>query len=138
VASGRLAMLLTRISQPPPLLPTPEDIFSSALTTIFTDDTVNSHGTPGSYVTYRSPRFGDLKLSIPAHPDEEDGRKLFAHYLWNAAVLATDGIESASRGVDEVGDLETGKPTELEEKVTWDQRYWDLRGRSILELGAGM
>lgn len=130
-------MLLTRISQPAPSSPTAEDIFSSALTTIFTDDTVNSHGTPGSYVTYRSPRFGDLTLCIPAHPDEEDGRKLFAHYLWNAAVLAADGVESASAEVENLGENIEGIDAAQEGKVTWDQRYWDLRGKKVLELGAG-
>ena len=123
-------MLLTRISQPPTQSPSPEDIFHSALTTIFTDDTVNSHGTPGSYITYSSPRFGDLELHIPAHPGVEDGRKLFAHYLWNAAVVAADGIESASK--------EDTKAEDGDSIITWNKRYWDVREKSVMELGAGM
>ncbi len=130
-------MLLTRISQPPPSSPTPEDIFSSALTTIFTDDIVNSHGTPGSYVTYRSPKFGDLELHIPAHPDEEDGRKLFAHYLWNAAVLAADAIEVASNETEDVREAGEEEPREWNGREKWEKMYWNLRGKRVLELGAG-
>jgi hypothetical protein len=126
-------MLLTRISIPPPLQPEPEDIFSSALTSIFTDDTVNSHGTPGSSVTYCSPRFGDISLRIPVHPDMEEGRRLFAHYLWNAAVVAADAIESESTPL---GNSEDGK-TESTPSSQWDGRYFDMRNIRVLELGAG-
>jgi EEF1A N-terminal glycine/lysine methyltransferase len=125
-------MLLTRISIPTPPQTEPEDIFHSALTTIFTDDTVNSHGTPGSYVTYSSPRFGDLKLYIPAHPDVEDGRRLFAHYLWNAAVVAADAIESASRSLE----AQDGS-AQVNGDAQWNKKYFDVRNKTTLELGAG-
>jgi hypothetical protein len=129
-------MLLSRISVPQPPEPEPEDIFHSALSTIFTDDTVNSHGTPGSYVTYKCSRFGEIKLQIPIHPDEEDGRKLFAHYLWNAGVVAAEGIEkgSGARTTNESGDVGFGKQRG---KARWDQRWFDVKGKSVLELGAG-
>ena len=125
-------MLLSRIVLPSDSGPEPEDIFSSALATIFTDDTKNSHGTPGSSIIYKSPRFGDIELRIPVHPDEEQGRKLFAHHLWNAAVIAADAIESASQRKS------SGAPQVDSEALTqWDQRYWDLRNKAVLELGAG-
>jgi hypothetical protein len=131
--------LLTRISVPAPSSPEAEDIFSSALTTIFTDDAINSWGSPGSSITYRSPTFGPLELRVPIHPDEEQGRKLFAHYLWNAGVVAADAIESASSGDGALSGQYHGLASEEAPRVPgeWDGRYWDVRGRRVLELGAG-
>src|SRR5690242_17057696 len=89
----RPTMLTSRITIPPPANLEAEDIFASAIGSLFTDDAQNNHGTPGGCIIYKSPTFGDITLQIPAHPDFEDGRKLFAHYLWNAAVIAAEGIE---------------------------------------------
>jgi hypothetical protein len=131
-----------------PSTPTVEDIFSSALSNLFTDDTQNSHGVPGQSVYYDSPRFGRISLRIPAHPDVEEGRKLFAHYLWNAGVIVADAIESASASASastghnahdsasasaEVSQDDNQDQTGVE----WNNRYWDVRGRRTLELGAG-
>lgn len=125
-------MLSSRVSVPQPLDPTQEDIFSSSLSNLFTDDTQNSHGTPGQAVTYHSPCHGEIKLGIPQHPDVEEGRKLFAHYLWNAGVVAADAIERASCE-DEVD------PSIQEQgQMIWDRRYWDMKEQDVLELGAGM
>jgi len=121
-------MLQSRVSVPPPPNPEQEDIFSSSLATLFPDDIHNSHGTPGHSVVYCSPCYGEITLEIPQHPDVEEGRKLFAHYLWNASVVAADAIESASKNErEELGDG----------KVRWHKRYWDVRGQDVLELGAG-
>ncbi|EXJ80341.1 hypothetical protein A1O1_08485 [Capronia coronata CBS 617.96] len=128
-------MFLSRISLPAPPTPEAEDIFSSALPALFTDDAPNSHGTPGSSVTYHSPRFGDLALRIPAYPGFEEGRKLFAHHLWNAGVIAADAIETASQDHDERDRLDTQDPTHV--LVQWNKKYWDVRGKRVLELGAG-
>ena len=57
-------------------------------------------------------------------------RKLFAHYLWNAAVVAADAIETASVAARHGRKPEQGK-------VQWDRRYFDLQGEKTLELGAG-
>lgn len=137
-------MFSSRISTPISSNPESEDIFESALSTLFTDVTQNSHGDPGASVTYHSPRFGPVTLRIPTHPDVEDGRKLFAHYLWNAGVIAADAIEVASR--DE-GDSGMNSCTDVQDKdeeegvratiVDWDKRYWNVRGKAVLELGAG-
>jgi hypothetical protein len=125
-------MYTTRISTPIETAPEAEDIFSSALSTIFTDYVQNSHGVPGSTVTYHSPRVGDISLRIPTHPDVEEGRKLFAHYLWNSGVIAADAIECASAsGTKEDGNEGEGV------KDRWDKRYWSVTGKRTLELGAG-
>lgn len=132
--------LLTRITVPPPDAPEAEDIFSSALTTIFTDDAINSWGSPGASIQYRSPRYGTITLKVPIHPDEEQGRKLFAHYLWNAGVVAAHAIEAASspdgeasgdRGLEDTAAVEEG------EEGKWDPCYWNVRGQRVLEIGAG-
>lgn len=124
-------MLSFRVSVPAPPDPAQEDIFSAALYGLFTDDTQNLHGTPGESVIYHSPRYGDIKLAIPQHPDVEEGRKLFAHHLWNAGIVAADAIESTSH--DGGADTKNAE----NEQVDWDTRYWDVRGKHILELGAG-
>lgn len=112
-------MLTSRITVPTPSQPSPEDIFSSSLNHLFTDDTQNSHGTPGASVIYTSPLHGPLTLQIPAHPSFEAGRRLFAHYLWNAAVVAADLIENGSSN-----DRSNDSP-------------FKMTGKKVLELGAG-
>lgn len=131
-------MYTSRITSPTPTSPQTEDIFSSALSSLFIDDVQNSHGVPGSYVTYQSPRLGDVKLRIPQHPDVEEGRKLFAHYLWNAGVICADAIEEASAGGETEEDGEQYLKEEEERiRPQWDRQYWDVRGKKVLELGAG-
>jgi EEF1A N-terminal glycine/lysine methyltransferase len=122
-------MLTSRIHIRPPSDPEPEDIFQSSLHALFLDDSQSSHGNPGDTLIYRSPRYGEIKINLPAHPDHDAGRRLFAHYLWNASVLVADMIEEASQPTS--GSLiDCGSPD-------LDQGYWDVRGERILELGAG-
>lgn len=94
----------------------PEDIFASSLLALFPDAHVSSHGDPGSSLIYTSPTHGDIHLNIPAHPDQESGRELFAHYLWNAACVVADLVETAA------GSGGT----------------WDVNEQKVLEVGAGM
>jgi hypothetical protein len=129
------SMLTSRITLPTPSTPSQEDIFSSALSSLFTDDTQNSHGSPGGSLTYTSPVFGDIELQVPAHPDVEEGRKLFAHYLWNASLIVAEGIECASVGVGVDGDR--NGQTDGRRRGDWNSR-WNVRGKKVLELGAGM
>ncbi|KAH0541344.1 hypothetical protein FGG08_004182 [Glutinoglossum americanum] len=104
-------MLLTdKIDLPSISSPEPEDIFSSAIGLIFTDDVRNQHGEPGNSVIYKSSCFGDIELRL-VDPKAEDVR-LFAHYLWNASV-------------------------QLAELVSGDDLMWRVRGERVLELGAG-
>ena len=129
-------MLTSRITLPAPRAPSQEDVFSSALSTLFTDDTQNSHGSPGGSLTYASPAFGDITLQIPAHPVVEERRNLFAHYLWNASLVAAEGIERASAEETEAG-REKGKG-DSDGREQWNLRWWNVRGKRVLELGAGM
>ena len=103
-----------------------EDIFSSALGLVFTDDLCNHHGDPGSSVIYKSKRFGDLELRL-VEPSGEDERKLFAHYLWNAAVLMAEMIAGVEEEEENDGrDVKIGRGSE-----------WSVEGEEVLELGAG-
>jgi hypothetical protein len=129
-------MLTSRITLPTPSAPSQEDIFSSALSALFTDDTQNSHGSPGGWLIYTSPSFGDITLHIPAYPDVEEGRTLFAHYLWNASLVAAEGIEMAGVAVA-AGLSKNGNGTSGEGE-RWNPRWWNVRGKRVLELGAGM
>lgn len=135
--------LTSRILHPPASKDNPYeelDIFSSSLATLFPDDVQNFHGVPGSHVIYRSPCFGDITLHIPAHPDVEEGRNLFAHYLWNAGVTMAEGIEWASararRDRDDGGE-EDSDQLRRQPSSPWKQTYWDVKEKSVLELGAG-
>lgn len=53
----------------------------------------------------------------------EEGRKLFAHLLWSAAMVVAEGVERVSSF--ESGDGEG------------DVDVWGVRGERVLELGAG-
>ncbi|EXJ72066.1 uncharacterized protein A1O5_04569 [Cladophialophora psammophila CBS 110553] len=127
-------MFPSRITTPLPSDPQSEDIFSSALSSLFTDVVQNNHGVPGGHLIYHSPRFGKIDLRIPQYPHVEEGRRLFAHYLWNAAVIAADGLETASSD-EGLGSHSDGHGAQ--EALEWEKRYWDVRGKRILELGAG-
>ncbi|KAK3684465.1 hypothetical protein LTR37_020242 [Vermiconidia calcicola] len=107
-------MGLTNVIQviPPDDANEPEDIFASAPGLIFTDDTRDQHGDPGSTIVYRSARFGNIELKT-ADPMGENERQLFGHYLWNAGIKMAELISD-------------------EEDVTWS-----VKGRRVLELGAG-
>ncbi|OAL35999.1 hypothetical protein AYO20_04660 [Fonsecaea nubica] len=138
-------MFTSRITTPIPANPQYEDIFSSALSTLFTDDTQTSHGVPGGHVSYHSPRFGKIDLRIPQHPAAEEGRTLFAHYLWNAGVIMAEGLERASSSGTE-GERDQAPPPHQHQQdggdgeqksEEWQKRYWDVRGTKVLELGAG-
>lgn len=74
--------------------PSAEDIFSSAMGLLFPDDTSALHGDPGSLVTYKSERFGDIELRL-SRLETEDDRRLFAQYLWNGGVLLAEIIGSS-------------------------------------------
>lgn len=101
---------------PPDIDETAEDIFASAPGLIFTDDLRNQHGDPGATIVYKSSRFGNIELKT-ADPESEHERKLFGHYLWNAGVKMAELIANA----DGEG----------------DGAKWSVKGRTVLELGAG-
>ncbi|KAI9736772.1 MAG: hypothetical protein M1834_000976 [Cirrosporium novae-zelandiae] len=110
-------MLLTdRIELSQSSDPEVEDIFSSSIGLIFTDDLRNQHGDPGSSVVYKSPRFGRMELEL-VDPAGEDNRKLFSHYLWNASLQIAEFV--AGEEEPEAGGA------------------YDVKAQSVLELGAG-
>ncbi|KIW47065.1 uncharacterized protein PV06_02675 [Exophiala oligosperma] len=135
-------MYPSRVHAPISSTPSAEDFFSSALSNLFTDDPQTHHGVPGQSVYYDSPRFGRLSLRIPEHPDAEEGRRLFAYNLWNGGVVAADAIEVASANDDGGGGSHPqpqalDRATSREENDNWNPRYWSVKGKSTLELGAG-
>ncbi|KAK0842540.1 hypothetical protein LTS02_016425 [Friedmanniomyces endolithicus] len=93
----------------------PKDIFASAPGLIFTDDTRNHHGDPGSIIVYKSKRFGDVELRT-VDPEREDERQLFSHYLWNAGIKMAELISSTAA----------------------EEAHWSVKGERVLELGAGV
>lgn len=122
------------------LTDSPEDIFSAAAGLLFPDDTNNSHGDPGSTVTYSSPLFGDIDLRVAYDPKGEEERGLFAHYLWNAGVWLAGTVGSC-------GDEDNGHVARLadlgfgHERIAGDAQgtleEWNVKGKTVLELGAG-
>lgn len=63
-----------------------EEFLSDAAGIVFPDELRNLHGDPGCVIRYKSPRFGVLRLCTSDLVSGAD-RGLFAHYLWNAALL---------------------------------------------------
>lgn len=110
--------------------PEPEDIFSSALTSLFPDDTRNQHGDPQSLVTYHPRRFGDIKLTV-ADPVSEDDRRLFAHALWNASIWLAEAISGAEF-------IENGEIKNKLWKTEQAMSVFAMGGEKVLELGAGV
>ncbi|KAK3076898.1 hypothetical protein LTS18_011701, partial [Coniosporium uncinatum] len=106
-----------------------EDIFTSSLGLIFTDDLQNQHGGLDTLVAYKSRRFDREILLQTADVNGEEERRKFAHYVWNAGIL--------------MGELVGGVPQDFGEgQIKWwasgeELRDWDVKGRQVLELGAG-
>lgn len=119
-----------------------EDLFASFLPHLLPDDAPSFHGDPGQLLQYFSPRYGRLEILVPSYPGQSDsrneeiaagqrapgddkpspieaGRRLFAHFLWSAALVVAEGVEDAAA-------KKSGK------------EMWDVDGQTVLELGAGM
>lgn len=128
----------------------PEDIFGAFFPYLFPDDTPSFHGDPGQHLLYSSTRYGDLDIMVPTYPGSsekrsveaaagpktndpvnhvEEGRKLFAHFLWSAAMVVAEGIEEADTPTAP-GETETEFKKEA-------KQIWNVKGESVLELGAG-
>ncbi|KAE8549610.1 hypothetical protein EYB25_008132 [Talaromyces marneffei] len=54
----------------------------------------------------------------------DEGRKLFAHFLWSAAMVVAQGVEDAD-ALEKSGSKST------------DKTMWSVKGHRVLELGAG-
>jgi EEF1A N-terminal glycine/lysine methyltransferase len=88
----------------------------SFLPHIFPDDAPSFHGDPGQHLFYQSRPYGSPEIMISTYPgqseecteeiaagqsmnnDVEEGRKLFAHYLWSAAMVVAESVENAAQG----------------------------------------
>jgi len=120
----------------------PEDLFGAFITHLFPDDTPPFHGDPGQHLIYSSPRYGDLEIMVPTYPDQDnarpegqnEGRKLFAHFLWSSGMVAAEGIELADTPEDEVDTNFAADAAAIKEA----REFWGVRGERVLELGAGM
>lgn len=106
-----------------------EDVFSSALTRLFPDDTRNHHSDSKPLVAYMSSRFGDIELTV-ADPEGEDNRRLFANCLWNAGDWFAEAMsgckcddKQASKGNPSGNERATGA--------------FNVDGETVLDLGAG-
>lgn len=128
-----------------------EDLFGAFLPHLFPDDAPSFHGDPGQHLLYSSPRYGDLNIMVPSYPSSSDkrseeiaagqakpdgsvnqvdeGRKLFAHFLWSAAMVVAEGVEEADTPTAP-GETETEGKKE-------NRELWNIKGESVLELGAG-
>jgi nicotinamide N-methyltransferase len=103
--------------------PDPLEIFSTSLTTLFTNDCEISHGDTDSSLTYSSARFGPIVLRTADVTDEKE-RGGFAHYLWNAGVAMAEVVGGRSEVVG-------GRRWWVEEGT------WEGSGERVLEVGAG-
>ncbi len=96
--------MLTTLIRFPKIPPDPRfavgDRYSSSLSTLFPNDVPTQHGDAGSYVIYKSKRFGDLELRL-ADPSIEDDRWLFAHSLWNVSVQMAEFISGCATDLNE-------------------------------------
>ncbi|KAF2175672.1 hypothetical protein K469DRAFT_723874 [Zopfia rhizophila CBS 207.26] len=137
---------LIALRRPPDQPPSAEDIFSSSLGGIFTDDLQNQHGDDlDTIIVYRSQKYGELEFRTADVSGEEQRRK-FAHYLWNAGILMAELVggrprenESRHSGIfmqhhyEEDG-WKDGKWWVGEE----EDKLWNVQSETAMELGAGV
>ncbi|PGH17289.1 hypothetical protein AJ79_01172 [Helicocarpus griseus UAMH5409] len=124
-----------------------EDLFTSFLPHLFPDEAPPCLGDPGKAVIYASDVWGDVTVMVPDYPkgDEQDdtldtmrggdedgregaveeGRRLFAHYLWGGGLVIAEGIE---RAIQAQGNEDGGRVKDL---------IWNVDGETVLEVGAG-
>lgn len=123
--------------------PGPEDIFTSALGLVFTDDAQNFYGDPDTLVAYRSRQLGKELLFHTADPLGEGERRKFAHYVWNAGILMSELLGGKPDSVSwRTLNNSNARLHENSNTVWWlreeEQNTWSASGERILELGAGL
>lgn len=128
----------------------PEDLFGAFIFHMFPDDAPQFHGNPGQHLLYTSPSYDNLEIMVPDYPLEEkkksttdeattekksdvnrtgqveEARKLFAHFVWSAAMIVAEGIEYAHN-------YETD-PTPAKKEA---YKIWNVTDQTVLELGSG-
>ncbi|OJD17779.1 hypothetical protein AJ78_02131 [Emergomyces pasteurianus Ep9510] len=126
-----------------------EDLLTSFLPHLYPDEAPSCLGEPGKTIVYASGVWGDVRVMVPDYPRAvgeegklekrkgdgeeeeeqygiEEGRRLFAHYLWGGALVVAEGIERATKALD--GNDVGGEERDL---------IWSVKGEKVLELGAG-
>jgi predicted nicotinamide N-methyase len=120
--------LTARLALTGPDASDPEDLFGSALATLFPgDDVANQHGDSHHGLLYTSPH---LPRPIPltlAEVEAETERCLFSHYLWNSSLLLAELIEAGTLGLE----------IPREEGIAPAVSAFDVSGLRTIELGAG-
>ncbi|KAJ5266688.1 hypothetical protein N7478_009496 [Penicillium angulare] len=136
-----------------------EDLFGAFLPHLFPDDAPSFHGDPGKHLLYSSPRYGELEIMVPSYPENnkstdsssavtgqgngngngknnaEEGRKLFAHFLWSSGMVVAEGVELAA--CDSKDDLNDPEYFVDDDALQEAKEIWSVRGEDVLELGAG-
>lgn len=115
--------------------PEPEDIFSDSLATVFPDDVANQHGDAGKSLIYASPYLPKPLHIELASPVGDADRRLFSHHLWNSSLLLAELIEKDSLGVSALEQADSDSATA--KMMLGGGMNFDIRGKSVLELGAG-
>ncbi|CAI6333227.1 unnamed protein product [Periconia digitata] len=122
-----------------------EDIFSSTLGSIFTDDLQNQHGTdPTTTIVYTPSNASVPPIELrTADVDGEDQRRKFAHYLWNAGVLVGEIVGGRQRPEKENEKSRKQEDDEKWKEGEWwlsvdEEKRWAVKGERVLELGAGV
>lgn len=81
-----------------------------------------------SYPSQSERRSEEIAAGLPSEDGSvnavDEGRKLFAHFLWSAAMVVAEGVEKADTLATR-GELDA------------DTAMWMVRGERVLELGAG-
>ncbi|KAK2753028.1 hypothetical protein FQN55_004988 [Onygenales sp. PD_40] len=126
----------------------PEDVLTSFLPHLFPDEAPSCLGEPGKAVAYASGIWGDVTVMVPDYPKEdeeedgqgeevveggggvEEGRRLFAHYLWGGGLVIAEGIERAVRAAGVKGGESLAGRGERD-------LLWRVEGERVLEVGAG-
>ena len=120
-----------------PAEPEQEDLFSSALSTIFPDDCQVQHGDATSRIIYHS-TYGELEFRC-ADVEGEVERTKFAHYLWNAGILMGE-LVGGKRGL--VAEERNKKIGFLNGREWWidenEESTWSVNSETVLEVGAGL
>jgi hypothetical protein len=127
----RMLETLILVEPNSPIYQTPEDLFSSGLTTLFPDDTLVQHGDSHSKIIYKSV-CGDLEFRCADVISEEERTK-FAHYLWNSGILMGELVGGRRNERDNTSG--PSRPLWLPEA---ERAVWMAKGHKLLELGAGV
>jgi predicted nicotinamide N-methyase len=106
---------------------------ASTTTATTTSSTAPSAGVHGS-----NDDDDDAVVTGAGGGDVEESRRLFAHYLWGAAVVVADAVEEADGHSQRRGLGRDGVEDNENASRRWRRRkFWSVAGQRVLEFGAG-